>query len=311
MEAFAADACDNFSGDAAPRKRFTESKQTTGASDGGEDGIGVHGLHGTEIDDFDLITIELEFFSGTQGFMHHGAVGDDGGVTTRARYACFADRQVTFAYLIGFEMVIEELVLAIDDGVVERDTIEQHPVGVFYGGGCNDDEAGIMRVDGLHRLAVKRTAARRATGGHADGDWAWHIRAPVECGGLIDDLIEADGGKVGELHFDDRPCAFHGGTDGHTDHGVLADGRIEDTTGEFFAEVLGGFEGTAESGDVLTIEEHRWIVAECLVLRLTNGFEVGDAHASCCPSTRSALERACQFSLKGSGVGSLDTLEKV
>ena len=168
-----------------------------------------------------------------------------------------------------------------------------------------------MRVDSLHRLAVKRAAARRATGGHANGDGARHVGAPVKRGGLVDDLIESDGGKVGKLHLDDGPRAFDSGTDGHADHGVFADGRIEDATGEFFAEILGGLESTAKGGDILTVKEYGGIVTQSFVLRLTNGFEVGDAHASCCPSTRSVLERACQFSLKGSGVGSLDTLEKV
>jgi hypothetical protein len=105
------------------------------------------------------------------------------------------------------------------------------------------------------RLAVEGAAAGRAAGGHANRDGAGRVRAPVERGRLIDDLIEADRGEVGELHLNDRTRTLDGGADGHADHGILADRGVKHAAGELFAEILGGLEGSAEGADVLPVKE--------------------------------------------------------
>ena len=65
-ETFGGDAGDDFSGNAAPRSGFADDKEASGAGHGGEDGVGVEGLDGAEVDDFDLPTFLDEIFGRLQ-----------------------------------------------------------------------------------------------------------------------------------------------------------------------------------------------------------------------------------------------------
>ena len=80
-----------------------------------------------------------------------------------------------------------------------------------------------MRVNRLNGLAVKRSATFRAAERQTHGDGARDICTPEKGRGLIDDLVKTDDGKIGELHFDDRPHAFNRRADSHANHRVLAD----------------------------------------------------------------------------------------
>ena len=105
------------------------------------------------------------------------------------------------------------------------------------------------------------------------------LRAPEKRRGLVDDLIEADGGKIGELHFDDRPHAFNRRADGQADHRVFGDGRIQNAAGKFLRQIFRGLERAAERADILPVNEHARIVAQGVGLRFADGFEVGDVSA--------------------------------
>ena len=83
-----------------------------------------------------------------------------------------------------------------------------------------------------------------------------NIRAPKKRRGVVDDLVEANDGKIGELHFDDRPHAFDRRADGRADHGIFADGRIHHAAGKFLGEIFGGLECAAKRADVLAVNEH-------------------------------------------------------
>ncbi len=135
-----------------------------------------------------------------------------------------------------------------------------------------------MRVNRLQTLAVKRPAAGCAAEGQPHGDWARHFRAPKKRRGLVDNLVETNGGEIRELHFDDRPHAFNRRADGQTDHRVLADGRINHATGKFLRQIFRGLERAAESADILPVNEHARVIAQCMSLRFADGFEIGDAH---------------------------------
>ena len=80
------------------------------------------------------------------------------------------------------------------------------------------------------------------------------------------------------MHFDDRAHAFDGGANGETDHRVFRDRAVEDPVGKHFGEALGGFEGTAEGGDVLAVEEHARIFPQEGFLRFADGIDVGHTH---------------------------------
>ena len=103
-------------------------------------------------------------------FMHHRAVGHDREIAPRPDDARFADRQTLRRQRVGLEMVIEILVLAVDDRVIDRDRFEQHRVGILDRRRRHDDQPGIMRVKPFHALAVERSAAFRAAGRQADRD---------------------------------------------------------------------------------------------------------------------------------------------
>ena len=81
-------------------------------------------------------------------------------------------------------------------------------------------------------------------------------------GGLVDDLIETHGGKIRELHFDDRPQPFDRGADGQSHDGILANRRVEHAAGKFLRQILRGLERAAERGDVLPVNKHTRIVAQ-------------------------------------------------
>ena len=90
-------------------------------------------------------------------------------------------------------MIIKIFVLTKDDGIVEAHGFKQHAVGVFNGGWCHYDKARVMRINCFHRLAMKGPAAGGAATGEANGDRAGDLCAPIERGGVIDDLVEARG----------------------------------------------------------------------------------------------------------------------
>ncbi len=187
--------------------------------------------------------------------------------------------------------------------VVDGNGFEEHGISVFNGRRSEDDQTWVMGVDGLHTLAVERTGTGSATAGETNGDGAGNIGSPVESGGVIDDLIEADGGEVGELHFDNGAHPFDGGSDGAPDHGVFADGGIENATGKFLGEIFCGFESSTERADILAVDVDARIFGECASLGGTNGFEVSD-HAAWEASLRCREARAHQSSSLGSGAGS-------
>ena len=89
-----------------------------------------------------------------------------------------------------------------------------------------------------------------------------HLRAPEQRRGLVDDLVETGGGKIGELHLDDRPHALDGRADGQADHRILADGRVNHPPGKFLRQIFRGLERAAERADILPVNEHARIVAQ-------------------------------------------------
>ena len=212
--------------------------------------------------------------------MQHGAVGHDSGIASGAGDARFARGLRDIGKFVRLEMVIEELVLAENDGVVDGHRLEHHAVGVLHRGGCHDNKTRVVGINRLHALAVKGAGAERAAAGQSNDYGAGNVGAVVEGGGLIDDLVEPDGREVGELHFDDRARAFDGGTDGQADNGVLAQRRVHDTTGKFGGQILRCFERAAECANVLPVDENARVIGQRFFLRGADGFEVGDAHSS-------------------------------
>src|SRR5437588_8542472 len=113
-------------------------------------------------------------------------------------------------------------------------------------------------------------------------------------GRLVDDLVETDGGEIGELHLDDRPHSLDGSANREAHHCILADWRINDPPGELLRQVPGGFERTAERAHVLSVNEHARVLRQRARLSFPDGIEVSNAHSA--PSLKCAEARAHQFS---------------
>src|SRR5882724_6568854 len=96
MKRLARDARDYFRGRAAPRKRFADAEQTSGARDGRQHGIGVERFNRSQIDNFNLETLTREFLRRRKRFLHHCAVAHDGEIASLPRNARPTGRQPLF-----------------------------------------------------------------------------------------------------------------------------------------------------------------------------------------------------------------------
>ncbi len=93
------------------------------------------------------------------------------------------------------------------------------------------------------------TGARTTTG---------TARAPavVGLGQVVDDLVEAAGDEVAELHLDHGPEAVQGQAQGGPQRARLDDGRVAHARlAELLDEALGDLEDAAVLGDVLAEED--------------------------------------------------------
>jgi hypothetical protein len=303
IETFTDNPGDDLGGDASARPGFANGKEPASARDRSHDGVRIERFDRAQIDDFDFVTFRDEVLCRSEGFVKHGAIGDDGQVASFTGNAGFADGERFGGEGISFEMIVEEFVFAEDHGIIKLNGSEKHAVGVFNRGGSDDHQAGVMAVDRFKALAVEWTAARCAAGREADRNGTGYLSAPKEGGGLVHNLVEAHGGEISELEFEDGPEPFDGGSHSQANHGIFTDGRINDASREFACEILGGFECAAKSAHVLTINEDSGIVAEGAGLGLTNRFEVSNAHNSW-SSVRCRDARADQSTWNGSGPGS-------
>ena len=93
MESFGRDARDHFRGHAAPRERFADAKQPSGARDRSEHGVGIERLDRAQIDHFDFDAVRAELLRDRERFVHHRAVGHDAEIAARPNDSRFADRQ--------------------------------------------------------------------------------------------------------------------------------------------------------------------------------------------------------------------------
>ena len=75
-------------------------------------------------------------------------------------------------------------------------------------------------------LGVVRAAGEAAAGGQADGDVHRQALAVVHLAGDVDELVEAAGDEVGELHLGDRPQALDGRADRAADDRRLGQRRV-------------------------------------------------------------------------------------
>src|ERR1700739_3859127 len=97
--------------------------------------------------------------------------------------------------------------------------------------------------------------------------------------GVVQDLVERDARKIGELHFHNWPHSLQRRADRGPDHRILADGRVQHASWKFFSETFCCFERATEfSSNVLSVNENAFFLGHYFCLRLANRFEISDAH---------------------------------
>src|SRR5262245_37573699 len=121
--------------------------------------------------------------------------------------------------------------------------------------------------------------------------------------GLVQDLVECNAGKIGKLHFDNRPHSLNRGPNRGAYDRVFADRRVQHASGKFFRETLCCLKcATEAAANVLPVDENALVIAQQFCLRLPDCFAISDAHSM--ESARSRVDKAHQSSLSPSGAGS-------
>ena len=142
-----------------------------------------------------------------------------------------------------------------EHGVAVVEGGQQQAPGVGRGGGGDDLEPGHVAEPRLHVLAVERARAQPAPDGQPEHHGDGRSPAVVGLGQVVDDLVEAAGDEVAELHLDHGAEAVEGEAHGRSD-GTGFDDRCVPYPGrsELGEEAVGGLEHASVLGDVLAEE---------------------------------------------------------
>ena len=96
--------------------------------------------------------------------------------------------------------------------------------------------------------------------------------------GVVDELIEAGGDEIVELHLADRPLARQRGADAGAEHGALGERRIDHAVAELLQERAQQQKCVAvAAADVLAVYEHPRIAAKRVANAEHHGLEEGPA----------------------------------
>ena len=94
-----------------------------------------------------------------------------------------------------------------------------------------------------------------------------HIGAPAVSNlrGVVDELIEAGGNEIVELHLADRPLPRQRRADAHAEDAAFRERRVDESIAELFQERPQQKERVAVAApDVLAVHEDAWIGAQCV-----------------------------------------------
>ena len=125
--------------------------------------------------------------------------------------------------------------------------------------------------------ATREPAARRESNDDRHGD----PLSVVELRGDVDELVEATGDEVGELHLADGPESLGGGANRRADDRVLGERRVEAALGaKLLHEPVGHLERAAEGADVLADAEDRGIPTHLVPEGIRDRLQVGHLPSS-------------------------------
>eukprot|EP00053_Salpingoeca_punica_P008562 m.76658 g.76658 ORF g.76658 m.76658 type:complete len:418 (+) comp14651_c0_seq1:227-1480(+) len=228
-----ADAGKDLGADAALGPAVLDGDEAVGLLDGLDDGLGVHGPQGAQVDDLAADAEGLELLGGRKAGAHGIAVRHQRHVGALALDLGLADRdeEVRAAGLLGQLKLhaVHELVLQADYGVLVADGRLEQANGVLRRVGRDDLEAravGVPRAEALRVLGTD--AGRRAVGAAEDDGAGEHaVGHVVGLGGRVDHVVDGLHGEVEGHELADRAEAGHGCADGHASETHLRDGRVD------------------------------------------------------------------------------------
>ena len=178
-------------------------------------------------------------------FAHHFGLADGHGVL--------------FGRQVLLDAAVEALVLEEEHRVVVADGGFDEALGVVGGGRAHHLQAGRADEPHLGILRMERAAVNAAARGRANHDGHGRVPAVAALGGEVDDLVEAAGDEIGELHLRHRAQAHQAGADGRAHDGRFGDGRIHHAAlAEMLEEAGGHFERAAVDADVFADAGRHW-----------------------------------------------------
>ena len=144
------------------------------------------------------------------------------------------------------------------DGIGIGDCGKQHALGIMRRGRLDHLQARHMGEPRLQALAMLGGSARAGARRKAHDQWDRHLATQHEAHlcRLVDDLLHGKRREIGELEFENRPHAGHGGAHGNAGAAQLGNRHVDDAIGsETLDEVARHLEGAAIDADVLAHQE--------------------------------------------------------
>ncbi len=198
---------------------------------------------------------------------------------SRAIFGLADGHSVFFARQLFLDAPVEAFVLEENHRVVIADGRFDQPLGIVRRRRRHHFQTGRAHEPHLRVLRVKRAAVNAAARRRAHHDRHGRVPAIAALGGEVDNLVEAAGDEIGELHLRHRPQPHEAGADGRADDGAFGNGRIHHA---FLAEMLeesgGHFERAAVDADVFAQQEDVRVALHLFPQPLADGFQVSCRH---------------------------------
>ena len=249
-----------------------------GPLDGSRDGLQVEGPQRPQVYDLRARPFGAERLGCFETEGEQRTVRDDRQVLALHPYGGLPDgRQQLLRRKHGLGAPVEGLVLQEKDRVIVADGGLEQPLCVLDRPGRDDLQSGRGEKEALRVLRVEQPAVDAGPGRQPDhhGDARAPAVAIAEGGSGVDDLIEAAGDEVGELHLRDGAKPEDGRSDGSADDERLGDRCVDDSGGAVFLEkTTRRAEGPAEPSDILSEDEHGRVPFHLLVEGLADRIEV-------------------------------------
>lgn len=278
VEGEALDAIDDLRADATEREAFVRDDGPVGLSHARGDRLLVEGTNRPEVDDLDLDALFREDFGCFECHVDDARPRDHGAVFALAGDARLAERNGERRIVRHVALhAVERLAFEDEDGVLVANGRLHHAVRVFGGRRRDALQARHVSVEMLHRVGVLAADlfGRAVRAAEDDRHVELAARHLAELRGVVDDLVERDGGEVPRHELDDGAEPDHGCADSHAREAALRDRRVEHPLrAELFEHAFGDFVGPLVVADFFAHQDHHRVSIHLLDHRGAEGFPV-------------------------------------